>query len=159
MLHTRTHTYRQTNKITAPCTHPGTKRLFCPKGKRRHHYIQACPSTTVCCVHHTPTPLGRFSKVDCYWSRQPRGCQYRTIRLRESLRETFPTPSYLAPTLFILFKLCRYRPSKIDPGGCDIVIYTILYTILYSTPNIGGTVLYCLLLSLQYTIYLVPGMT
>ena len=33
-----THTRRQTNQIMAPCTHPGTKRLFCPKGKKRPHY-------------------------------------------------------------------------------------------------------------------------
>ena len=31
--------------------------------------------------------------------RQPRGCQYRTIRLRKALHEMFPTPPFLAPTL------------------------------------------------------------
>ena len=55
-------------------------------------------------------------------ARQPRGCQYRTIRLRKALGEMFPTPTFLAPALF---QLWRYRPWKIGPGGCDI--RTIIY--------------------------------
>ena len=31
---THTDRHRKTNKKMVPCTHPGTKRLFCPKGKK-----------------------------------------------------------------------------------------------------------------------------
>ena len=55
-------------------------------------------------------------------ARQPRGCQYRTIRLRKALGQMFPTPTFLAPTLF---QLWRYRAWKIGPGVCDIYIYRI----------------------------------
>ena len=54
----------------------------------------------------TPTPLRRFSKVDC--STAKRMHQYRTIRLRKALGEVFSTTTFfLAPVLF-------------QPGLCDI---------------------------------------
>ena len=34
-------THTQTNKIMAPCTHPGTKRLFCPTGKKRSRSLRS----------------------------------------------------------------------------------------------------------------------
>ena len=51
-------------------------------------------------------------------ARQPIGCQcqHRTIRLRVALGEMIPPPTFLAPKRF---KLWRYRPWKIGPGGCD----------------------------------------
>ena len=51
-------------------------------------------------------------------ARQPRGCQYRTIRLRKGFLEMFPIPTFLVPPLF---QLPRYRAWKIGSGGeCDI---------------------------------------
>ena len=48
---------------------------------------------------------------------EPRGCQYRTIRVRKALGEMFPAPSVLARTVFQL--LWRYRSWRIGPGWCD----------------------------------------
>ena len=50
-------------------------------------------------------------------ARQPRGCQYPTIRLRKALWDMFPTPTFLAP---ILSQLWRYIAWEIGPGVCDI---------------------------------------
>ena len=70
-------------------------------------------------VHHTP--WGGFPTSI---ARQPRGCQYRTMRLRKALGEMFPTPTISAPARF---QLWRYRAWKIGRGGCDIVIHTVVY--------------------------------
>ena len=51
-------------------------------------------------------------------------CQHRRIRFRKALGEMFPTPSFLAPALF---RLWRYRAWTIGPGGCDIHIHTVVY--------------------------------
>ena len=68
--------------------------------------------------YHTP-PWGGFPSSI---ARQPRGCQYRTIRLRNALGEMFPTPTFLTPTLF---QPWRYQPWIIGPGLC--VIDTVVY--------------------------------
>ena len=55
---------------------------------------------------------------------QPRGCHHGTIRLRNAPDEMLPTPTFLAP---ILFELWRCWPWKNDPGGCDIQpLYTVV---------------------------------
>ena len=56
--------------------------------------------------------LGRFFKLDCATIQR---CQHRTIRVRKALGETFPTPTFLGPTLF---QPWRYRALKIG-AGCD----------------------------------------
>ena len=71
-------------------------------------------------------PTGSIPEYDgCYTSqppwggfprsitRQPRGCQYRTVRLRKALGEMFPAPTFSAPTMV---QPWRYRPWKIGPG-------------------------------------------
>ena len=69
-------------------------------------------------------PWGRFFFPSSI-AGQPRGCQYRTIRLRQALGETFPPPTFfVAPTLFQL--LWRYRPWKIGPGGVINPSYRVL---------------------------------
>ena len=50
-------------------------------------------------------------------ARQPRGCQFRTVRLRKALGEVFLSPTFLASTLS---QLWRYRAWKIGPGVCDV---------------------------------------
>ena len=53
-------------------------------------------------VYITPPPRGGFpSQI----ARQPRGCQYGTVRLQKALGEVFPTPSFLAPALLIVLQL------------------------------------------------------
>ena len=55
-------------------------------------------------------------------TRQPRECQYRTIRLRKALGKMFPNADVLgAPALF---QLSRYRAWKVRPGG---MAYTVGY--------------------------------
>ena len=82
-------------------------------GKRGHATVGGGPYRT---VYITPPWDGFPSST----ARQPRGCQYRTIRLRQkkALGDTFPKPTSLAPTLI---RLWRYRPWTIDPGVCDIL--------------------------------------
>ena len=80
-------------------------------------------------VYMTP-PCGGFPSSI---ARRPRGCQYRTIRLRKALGERFPTSTFLhAPAPFQLF---RYRGWKIGPGGCDSVTYTVVYGNLRSSKS------------------------
>ena len=50
-------------------------------------------------------------------ARQPRGCQYRTMRLREAPGEMFPMLTFSASALF---RPWRYRAWKVGPEGCDI---------------------------------------
>ena len=57
----------------------------------------------------------------------PKGAKYRTVRLRKAPGEMFRTPTFLALTIFQLWK---YRPRKIGPGVCDVhrcrrLIYSI----------------------------------
>ena len=77
------------------------------------------------CISHTP--LRRFFPSSI--ARQPRGCQYRTTRLRKALGETlFPTPTLLAPTLFQHSKCGDIDHGKSAQGG--LVLYTPSYTVL-----------------------------
>ena len=48
--------------------------------------------------HHTAVPP--WGVISSSLARQTRGCQYRTIRLRKALGDTFPTPTVSAPALF-----------------------------------------------------------
>ena len=58
-------------------------------------------------------------------ARQPKGSQYRTIRLRKALGEMLPSPNILTPPPLTLFQLWRCRAWKIDPGGGGV--YTVVY--------------------------------
>ena len=73
------------------------------------------PYTTAYITH----PWGGFPSS---MARQPRGFPYRNINLQKALGETFPTPSFWAPTVF---QVWRYRPRKTDPG--EGVTYTVVY--------------------------------
>ena len=90
---------------------------YCCKGGTVPLFGQSIPCTTT--VHITPLWGGFPSSM----SRQPRGCRYQTIRVRKTLGEMFPTPTFLAPELL---QLWRYRAWKIGPGGAG-VIYTVVY--------------------------------
>ena len=70
-------------------------------------------------VYITP-PWGAFPRSI---ARQARGYQYRTMRLRKALGETFPTPTVSAPILFQLLR--RYRAWKIGPEGVISSSYTV----------------------------------
>ena len=50
-------------------------------------------------------------------ARRPRGCQHRTIRVREALGEMVPKPTFLVPRLF---QLWTHRAWNISPEGCDV---------------------------------------
>ena len=68
----------------------------------------------------------RWSGFPSSIARQQRRCHYRTLRLRKAVDEVFPTPTFLAPAVFLLW---RYRPWIIGPGWCDIqrrIRYTIV---------------------------------
>ena len=79
--------------------------------------LARCYTDVRCCTVHDGvyhTPLGRFFPNST--ARQPRGCQYRTMRLRKALGEMLPTLTFLAPAIF---QLSRYRARNIRPGGGD----------------------------------------
>ena len=61
-------------------------------------------------------------------ARQPRGCQYRPIRLRKFLGEMFPPPTFLAPTL-LQHSVC----GDIDHGRS--ARRGVIYIVLYGTPH------------------------
>ena len=74
-------------------------------------------------------------------ARQPRGCQYGTVRLQKALGEVFPTPSFLAPVLLIVFQLLlavEIRSWKLGPGECDIPHRRIRYSVDIITRNTRG---------------------
>ena len=76
------------------------------------------------CILHPPGEVFEARLLD-----KPRGCQYRTTRLRKALDEMFTTPTCSAPTLF---QLWRYRAWKIGPGGAG-VMHTVVYASASST--------------------------
>ena len=81
------------------------------------------PYTTASrCVSHTPL-LGGFPSLI---ARQPRGCQYRTIRLRKALGDMFPTllsGPFSDPTIYFNL-LWRHRACGKSAHGGVIVWYT-----------------------------------
>ena len=74
---------------------------------QRGGVIRSC---TVYCVQYITPPWGGFPSSI---ARQPRGCQYRTIRLWKALSEMFPTPTD--------YSCCGdMDDGKVGPGVCDI---------------------------------------
>ena len=63
-------------------------------------------------VYHNP-PWSAFPSPI---ARQPRGCQYRTMRFRQGLGEMFPTPTVLADTI----PTVEISTMKIGPGVCGV---------------------------------------
>ena len=92
------------------CSIRGIVCIWC-LGLRVHGWMEWQPVYD--CAYIT-SPGGGFPGS---FARQPRGCQYRATPPLKTLGETLPTPTFLAPPLF---QLWRYRPWEIGPRVCDM---------------------------------------
>ena len=84
------------------------------------------------CTYITPPCDGLPSSV----CRQPRRCQYRAIRLRKAVGETFPAPTVLTPTL-LLYPYCGNIDHGKSAQGCVVnTWYTVVYLRYTTAPKV-----------------------
>ena len=80
------------------------------------------------CTYHTPLWGGFPTSIP----RQPRGCQFRTIRLRKALGENFPPPTFLAGTISPTTTAVEMSTMEVRPMGD--VKYTVVYVSTFFPP-------------------------
>ena len=90
-------------------------------------------------MYITP-PRGGFPR---WVARHPRGCQYRTARLRKALGEVFTMPAFLAPydtdTIASINTINTVETSTMEnrPRGCVMYTVTVVYGNASTTGHIG----------------------